>query len=60
MKIGKACAVCMELIQIRCFEEGVSMAAEIAVSLVIGYHQNNVRPAIFSMRDACPMLPVTC
>ena len=44
VEIRQADALLVELVEIRRLDNRVAVAAQIAVALVVGYHQNNVRP----------------
>lgn len=42
MKIGEAHAVGVELIKVRGFKDGVAVAGEVAVALVVGHDEDDV------------------
>ena len=42
MKVGKACGLGVQFVQIRSLQEGVPVTAEIPISLVVGHDQDDV------------------
>ncbi len=44
VKVGKACGLGVQFVQIWSLQEGVPVTAEIPISLVVRHDQNNVRP----------------
>ena len=42
MKIGQADGLGMELIKVGCLDNGIAMAGEIAVALVIGHKDDDI------------------
>ncbi len=52
VKIRKPRAVFVELIEVRCLDDRIAVTGEVAVALIIGDDQNDVRPAAGKFRCA--------
>jgi hypothetical protein len=44
MKVGQANGLGMELIEVGCLNDGISMTGEISIALVISHKDNHIRP----------------
>src|SRR5258708_3849406 len=56
MKVGKPYTLAVNPIEVRCLYDGIAVTGQLPISLVVGHHQDDVRPRRKRCRDGCRLI----